>query len=257
MNPILSFKNSKAFAVSIIISSFTLLFLSSCLKDSNSGNGPSSSPESLLSALTVINGAPDAAGFDFVLNDDLVLPVNVSYGERMLYFYPFSGNHRARFYTHKTFTNPLYSTKINLARGKFHSLFLAGTIADSLTTLLIEDDLTKPKAGKAKVRFLNLSPDAGGLDFSIVDDSLFASKKEFKQYTDFHEIPAGNYTAKFKTSTDALTQQNYTFELKLEEGKIYTVWARGFVETTNKKQEFENGLIKHDLKYPETKVIYD
>ena len=256
MNPILSIKNRKPFALfSIIVFTFTLLSLSSCLKDS--GIGPRPDVEPPVSALTVINGAPDAPAFDFVLNEDLVLPVNVPYGERMLYFYPFSRNYLVRFYIHKTFTNPLYSTKINLNRGKYHSLFLVGTVSDSLSSLLIEDDLTKPRAGNSKVRFINLSPDAGGLNFSLTEDSLFASKIEFKQYTDFYEVPMGEYKAKLKTSTDFLIQKNYTFELKLEEGKIYTVWARGLVETSEKKQEFEHGLIKHDLGFPETKATYD
>jgi hypothetical protein len=237
-----SFKKLKTSSFLIIIL-FSLSFssLSSCLKNSEHNNQISSS------ALTVINAAPDAPAFDFVLNRELVLPANISFAKSTKYFSLFPGTYNARFYRNKTFVNPLYTTNINLARGKYHSLFLVGTVADSLSSLLIEDNLTKPKAGNAKVRFVNLSPNVGGLDFSIVDDSLFASKKEFKQYTNFHEIPTGEYNAKFKTSTDAFMEQNHTFKLKLEEGKIYTVWAKGLVETTDEDQKFQNGLIIHNL----------
>ncbi len=236
------FKMYKASSFLIVLFSLCLLSLTSCLKDSEHNN------QTIGSALTVVNAAPDAPAFDFVLNRELVLPANISFAKNIKYFSLFSGTYEARFYKNKTFVNPFYTTNINLARGKYQSLFLVGTVADSLGSLLIEDNLTKPKAGNAKVRFINLSPDVGGLDFSIVQDSLFASNKGFKQYTDFYEVPAGDYNnANFKTSTEARSQRNYIFELKLEEGKIYTVWAKGLVETTDENRKFENGLIIHDL----------
>lgn len=240
-------KNSVLRFLLLFISLYTLLSLFSCLKDNRFG--PSSSPnsESIISGLLIINGSPDAPAFDFVLNGEPIFPSNRAFTKYTPYFPLYAGIYHARFYTHNTYSNAFYTTDINLARGKYQSLFLAGTVANSLSTLLIEDDLTKPKAGNAKVRFLNLSPDVGGLDFSIVEDSLLASKKEFKQYTDFYEIPMGDYHAKIKTSTNAFIQQNYTFQLKLEEGKIYTVWAKGLVETTIEDQAFGNGLIIHDL----------
>jgi hypothetical protein len=237
MNRLFHFKKHKTLPFLIITFSLLLFSLSSCLKNDRDN-------ETIGAALTVINGAPDAPAFDFILNGDFLFG-NVPYETRILYFSLFPGTYQASFYKYQTFTNPLLTTNITLAEGKYHSLFLAGTVADSLSSLLIEDDLTKPKTGTAKVRFINLSPNAGSLNFSIVADSLFTSQKQFKQYTDFHEIPAGNYNARFESSIDTIA--DFTFDLKLEEGKIYTVWARGLVNASNENQKFENGLIVHGI----------
>lgn len=239
-------KTSSAFNKTLRFKYIALIFmamgtftLSSCLKDDNNGQ------QSIVSALTVINGTPDAPAFDFILNRELVPTLNVSYKKRIPYFILNTGTYNASFYEHRTNTKPLYEIPVTLASGKYHSLFLAGTLADSLTSLFIEDDLRLPSAQNAKLRFVNLSPDAGSLDFAIVTDSLFSSQKNFKDYTDFYEIPAGEYNATLKSSSG--TNVNHEFKLKLTAGKIYTVWARGLVDASDEEQAFEDGLIIHDL----------
>lgn len=228
-------------SLALIVATFGIFSLSSCLKE-NDHDYPQ---QSVLSALTVINAVPDAPAFDFVLDRQPVYPQNRAYTEHIPYFILNTGTYSASFYEFQTHTKPMYNTSIILKTGKYQSLFLAGTQADSLTSLLIEDNLTLPSAEKAKLRFINLSPDAGQLDFALVTDSLFASKKDFKDYTDFHEIPAGEYQASLKSSLG--TKVNHGFKLKLTPGKIYTIWARGLVGTSVEEQRFEEGLIVHDL----------
>lgn len=230
-------KNKTVLFFLIIFGTINLMLLSSCLKDSNDESNE------IVSAVTVIHGSPDAPAVDFVLNRGLI-SANLSFGLRVPYFSWYAGQSQASFYPRGTITDPIYTATINLTRGKYYSLFLAGLEADSLSSLLIEDDLTQPAADKAKLRFINLSPDAGTLDFSIVPDSLFASQKNFKEYSSFYEINPGNYSATFMSSTGDLV--DYSFDLKLDPGKTYTVWARGLVQATDNDQEFENGLIIHD-----------
>ncbi len=232
----------------IRIFNFLLIYfilLSSCSKDANYRNGASANVESIISALSVVHGSPDAPAFDFVLNGEPVFPTNRGFTKRIPYFPLYAGQYQGRFYNNGTYSNAFYTTNIKLAVGKYHSLFLAGLNSTSLTSLLIEDDLTKPKEGKAKLRFLNLSPNAGSLDFAIVADSLFASKKKFKDFTAFYEIGAGEYSATFKSSEGDSVR--YNFSLKLEKGKIYTVWAKGLIETMDEEKTFGNGLVVHDF----------
>lgn len=236
---------SRFLIVSTVIS--TLLLFSSCLKDSMLSPGPSANSESVISGLSIIHASPDASAFDFVLNGEPIFPSNRSFTQYIPYYPLFAGKYQARFYLHNTYTNAFYISDITLTKGKYHSLFLAGLKADSLTTLLVEDDLTRPKEGNAKLRFVNLSPDAGALDFSIVAESLFASKKNFKGYTAFYEIGAGEYTCRFKSSEGKLV--HYEFILNIEQGKTYTVWAKGLIDTPNIDQAFGEGLIIHDIKW--------
>lgn len=226
--------------MALILAGVTLFSLSSCLKDSNNDGNQ----DELISGLTVINGAADAPSVDFTLNRNLVGSRNLSYGYRIPYWGVYAGEYSASFYKYGTNSNAIHTQNITLEKSKFYSLFLAGT-NENLTTLFIEDDLTTPAEGKASVRFLNLSPDAGVLDFSMENDVKFASQKEFKAYTEFTEVAPGEYSATFKSSTGDLV--NFPFTLKLEAGKIYTVWARGLVSSEIVKQGFENGLIIHNL----------
>ena len=226
--------------MTIILAGLTLFSLSSCLKDTNKGN-----QDALISGLTVINGATDAPSVDFTLNRSLVPPGNVSFGYRIRYFGVYPGDYSASFYKYGTNSNPIQTQNITLEKSKYYSLFLAGT-KENLTTLFIEDDLTLPAEGKATLRFLNLSPNAGILDFSMENEVKFASQKEFKAYTEFKVVSPGEYSASFKSSTGELV--NFPFTLKLEAGKVYTVWARGLVGSEIEKQGFEDGLIIHNLK---------
>lgn len=214
----------------------SILTLSSCLKDSNQ-NG-----DSIVSALTVVHGSPDAPSVDFVWDNQRVNIQEFAYKNRIKYFTDYSGNHLARFYMEGTNANALYETQVSLTPGKYFSLFLSGTL-DSLSSVLLEDDAEKPAEGNAKIRFINLSPDAGPLDLQLVDDSLTASNKDFQKYTSFQEMEAGEYAAKIKSTSG--TTVNDQFDLTLEEGKTYTLWARGLVTTSDPEQEFDHGIIEH------------
>src|SRR5690606_12185853 len=132
------------------------------------------------------------------------------------------------------FNSPVYDTEIKLFQGKYYSLFIGGK-SGSLTSVLTEDDMTIPPQGKAKIRFVNLSPDSGALDFKMNNENTIASNKKFKEYTSFHEIGVGNYTAKIESHEgDAI---EIPVELKVEDGKIYTVWARGLVNSDDDKEK--------------------
>lgn len=219
---------------SIIICGLGLLTLTACLKDTEYF------PENVVSGLTVIHAAPDAPPFDFILNGELILG-NIPYPKRIIYFSGFPGTYQAKFYRHLSFTDPLYKSTLTLSSGKYYSLFLVGTLKDSLSMVIINDDLKKPKTGNSKLRFINLSPDIGPIDFTIDKDSLFAKRKNFKEYTSFHEIPAGRYNAQF--STPNLT---YPSRINLEEGKTYTLWIRGLVNTDDEAEKINYSIIVHD-----------
>lgn len=239
MKTLFPFKTTRSFIYLFgLFATLGVLTLSSCLKDSDNDG------EAVYSALTVIHGSPDTPPIDFVWDSQRVNNQEFAYGDRIMYFTDFSGIHIARFYEEGTNSDALYETQVQLSQGKYFSLFLSGTSADSLSAVLIEDDLTEPAEGNAKVRFLNLSPDAGALDFQLVDDSLAASNKEFEKYTSFQEMEAGEYSAVIKSHSG--TAVNHPFNLTLEDGKIYTIWAKGLVAASgDEEQQFDHGIIKH------------
>jgi hypothetical protein len=230
---------SKAYSLMLCLFVFISISLSSCLKDSGPDTG------SIVSAITIIHASPNSPAFDFVLDNQRILDPTApdfEYGKRVPYFRAFSGSRLARIYEKDNFMSPLHEVELKLISGNYYSLFIIGA-KESLTSLLIEDDVTKPIEGKTKVRFINLSPDAPSLDFNINQNTTLASDKKYKEYTSFQEIEAGSYSASIKSHSG--NSINLPVDLDLEDGKIYTVWVKGFVNTEVQEQELGYETITH------------
>ena len=141
---------------------------------------------------------------------------------------------------------PLVQKTVNFIPGKFYSVYVVGY--DDMEVLYTEDDLTNPAEGKAKVRFIHLSPDAPMLDFEAVagaGDPLRVDDHAFKEATDFAAVEGGiAYTVNFidHASEDVL----HTFEFTPQSGMIYTVWVSGLVDNTGDSAlDFGHGIIIH------------
>lgn len=228
------FSNNKiklrALAMAFIASSS----LTSCLDSS----GPDSS--SIVSAVSVIHASPNSPGFEFVVDNQRV--ERFSYGDNYIpYFVAYSGNRYARVYEQGSFNRPLYEFELRLINGKYYSVFITGD-KDNLSSLILEDDLTSP-GENANVRFVNVSPDAPALDFSVTSDSTLASNKKYKEYTSFQQVTPGTYNVLVKSHGNEDIVFNE--EVQFKAGQIYTVWAKGFVETEAEDQAFGINVIRH------------
>lgn len=96
---------------------------------------------------------------------------------------------------------------------------------------MLTDDLTAPASGKAHVRFVHLSPNAPAVDVAVTGGAVVFGNKSFKDYTAFTPLDAGTYNLEVRvagTSTVALPLPGIT----LQAGKIYTVFAKGFLGGT-------------------------
>src|SRR5690606_13788062 len=105
--------------------------------------------------------------------------------------------------------------------------------AQSPSTLLIQDSLISIPKGKASVRFINLSPDAGALSLSAnagVDTLLFSSKN-YKEASIFSTVP-GNKKYQFILKNGE-TQKVTSAAIDITAGKSYTIWARGLASSAD------------------------
>jgi hypothetical protein len=110
---------------------------------------------------------------------------------------------------------------------KNYSVFAVNSVSN-IEPLLIEDDLTAPAQGKAHVRFIHLSPDAPAVDITLTDGTIVFGNRAFKDFTAFTPLDAGTYDLQVRvagTTTVALDLPGIT----VESGKIYTVFAKGFL----------------------------
>lgn len=133
----------------------------------------------------------------------------------------------------KDSTKYITSDNFTLKPGTFYSIFVVDTLK-STKLLALEDDLTAPAADKAKIRFVNLSPRSTALDLSIAGaDTALVKNKAFKEFSKFTSVtPNAAYTFEVKqTGTTAATASLPA--VKIEAGKIYTIWAKGLASATD------------------------
>jgi hypothetical protein len=115
-----------------------------------------------------------------------------------------------------------------LAKDNNYSVFAVDSVS-KISAIVLADDLTAPAAGKAHVRFIHLSPNAPAVDVAVASSgAVVFGNKAFKEYTSFTPLDAGTYNLDVRvagTATVALVLPAIT----LEAGKIYTVFAKGFL----------------------------
>lgn len=175
----------------------------------------------------VIHASPDAPGVDLLVDgtkvnsDPLVFPKNTGYlavnaGTRRLQVNP-SGS-----------MTSVIDASPALAANKAYSVFAANKVA-SIEAVVLTDDLTAPAASKAHVRFVHLAADAPAVDVAVGTSAtpLF-SAKAFKQATDFTPVDAQTLTLTVKVSPMGATVLTVP-DVKLDAGKIYTIFAKGLV----------------------------
>ncbi|TGE25640.1 DUF4397 domain-containing protein [Hymenobacter aquaticus] len=109
-----------------------------------------------------------------------------------------------------------------------------------IRTLIVTDNLAAPAAGKAKVRFFNLSPSlttAVGVYNTTAPAAFLFSARSYRavstgsgstlvNFNTFTEVNAGAYTLDVRataTAAPVVAAKVYTFEA----GKIYTLYASG------------------------------
>jgi hypothetical protein len=203
-----------------LLSAITIFSLNSCVKGEESSLN--------ISSLSVIHASPGLPAIDFYYNGARINGDSIiAYGDTIPNKFFNSGT--ASIVVKKYISSTTYiSTSIDLQSEKNHSFFVVGK-PNEVTYLFTTDDLTAPASGKAKLRFINLSPDAANLSFKINSINLFGSMA-FKSYSEFSPVDPGEQKIRIHDSVSGaiLAEQN----LNIEAGKIYTVWAKGLVSTT-------------------------
>jgi hypothetical protein len=199
---------------------FTLLFLSilflgSCQKPSNQ------EPE-LQSAVNVVNATIAMPQMGFFINGGRVQGDLLKYTDESGYFITFPGN-RSFDVAADGITDYILKTSVTFKQNTYHSIFIVGE-STSISSFFTDDDLTNPPSGKAKVRFVNASPDAGGLVLTLKNGTSLFTEQGYKSASAFITMDPGVYDLQVKTPTGTvLVERNVT----IAAGSIYTAWVKG------------------------------
>ncbi|MFC4210259.1 DUF4397 domain-containing protein [Pedobacter lithocola] len=199
------------------------VFISACKKDWNNDTVT-------VAGIGFVHASPGTGALDFIVDNQKANNKAFNYTNDLGYFGAYPGS-RLFGITKKDSTKFISTANVNLQSGLFYSAF----VVDVLPTpkiLVVEDDLKAPETGKAKVRFINLSPDAAALDLAVVGkDAALVTGKAYKEASPFISIdPSASYTFQIKESNNVTATLPST---KIEAGKIYTLWAKGLKSKTD------------------------
>ena len=206
----------KVFA--IILLCMTTLFFVSCKKDRTEDVQVDAA------ALNVVNAFPGVLAISFFLDNQFVNGPALLYTQQSGYILTYVGQRKFDVTVGGT-TQVLTTNSFNPEKNKYHTAFFTGTNT-SPVVVFTHDDLSDPPAGKANIRFINLSPDLKPLDLAIKGGSALFTGIVFKAVSDFISIDPATYVLELR-SAEAATKE--IASMNLAAGKVYTVWAKGLI----------------------------
>jgi len=191
--------------------------------------------------LMVVHASPDAPQVDVYLDgtkvrDTLSYPGNTSYLQIT------SGTRNIKVNVAGTNTTVIGPVDLSFDANSNNSIFAIDSVS-KISPLVVKDDLTVPATGKAHIRFIHLSPNAPGVDISVTGqpqgEGLFVNRTFNKTITDpqssFIPVDAGSYNLEVRLA-NTLTVVLPLPGITLTAGKIYTVFAKGFVGGSGTQQ---------------------
>lgn len=195
-----------------------IVFLSSCLDDDNT------TEPIPLGYVSIYHAAPDAPPLDIMVDDRRVNTQPFGYSDYSGYLNFYTGSRKVKFSSVNA-ANPLIDTVFDVAEGKAYSIFVINRLAN-IETLVVQDSAGAPAAGKAMVRFVQLSPDAPAIDVADANGTLFTNTS-FKQATAFTEVDAKTYSFDVKSAADEQVLVTAK-DVVIQAGGFYTIVTRGF-----------------------------
>lgn len=176
--------------------------------------------------LMVVHASPDAPGVDFLLDGTKQNSSALTFPNNTAYLSVNEGSRSLKVNVTGT-TTTVIDANAAFTKDKNYSLFAIDSVS-KISSLLIEDNLAAPASGKAHIRFIHLSPNAPNVDVAVTGGAVLFSNYAFKQAGAFTPVDAGTYNLEVRlagTTTVVLALPGVV----LTSGKIYTVFAKGFV----------------------------
>jgi len=199
----------------------SLVMLSSCKKDEEVTKS--------YAKVLVTHASPNAPGVDLLVDNSKQNTAALNFPSNTGYLQVEAGTRNIKVNVSGTSTTVI-NADLALSKDQNYSVFAIDSVS-KISALVLTDDLTAPASGKAHVRFVHLSPNAPAVDVAVTGGAVVFGNKAFKDYTAFTPLDVGTYNLEVRvagTSTVALPLPGIT----LQAGKIYTVFAKGFLGGT-------------------------
>lgn len=216
--------SSLKFMAMLMISLSTLFSISACSDDDDDTTAAPSQ-----GSIMVIHASPDAPAVDILVNDNVVNTADLEFPDHIGYLKANAGTNNIKVNVANTSTTVI-DADLTIAANTNYSVFAIDSVSN-IAPLVLTDDLSAPAAGKAHVRFVHLSPNAPAVDVAVTGGGVVFGNKVFTDATAFTPLDANTYNLEVRlagTPTVVLPLPG----IVLTAGKIYTVFAKGFVGGT-------------------------
>jgi hypothetical protein len=208
-------------ALVILCTVSLLIALSSCDDDDDKNVQPVE-----VAYVSLYNASPNSPDLDIVVDNRLINLYPLDYTDHTGYLRFFTGERNLKFSPYSA-NNVIVDTVFTLEPNNAYSIFIADTY-ESAEALLMKDNTEAPAAGNAKIRFINLSPDAPAINLSAEGEpESFYNDISFKESTEFTEVEADEYDFQIM-STDQEEVLLDVPDISLQPGWYYTLLVRGF-----------------------------
>ncbi len=213
----------------VLVAAVALSFNTGCSEDTASS--PTPTPQA---KVLVAHASPNAPGVDLLVDNQKVNQQPLTFPNNTGYLSVNAGARNVKVNVAGT-TTTVINADLPLEGNKNYSVFAIDSVS-KIAPLVTTDDLTAPASGKAHVRFVHLSPNAPAVDVSVAGQpagqGLFTNRAFNRTITAqeqaFTPVDAGTVNLEVRvagTTTVALNLPN----IRLDAGKIYTVFAKGFL----------------------------
>jgi hypothetical protein len=204
----------------LALAATAVVTLASCSNDDSNPVAPATTGR-----VMAVHASPDAPAVDLLV-DGSVAGSGLAFPSNTAYLAVSSGTRNLKVNVGGT-TTTVVDANLPVAAGASYTVFATDSVT-RIAPLVLTDDLATPASGKAHVRFVHLSPNAPAVDVAVQGGGVLFGNRAFKQFTSFTPVDAGTYDLEVRlagTGTVVLPLPG----IALAPGKIYTVFARGFV----------------------------
>jgi hypothetical protein len=115
---------------------------------------------------------------------------------------------------------PELATQLTVEAGRAYTVAALGKRAD-LGARVLNDDLTMPMAGKAKVRIVQAAAQTPYLSVSVASGTPIAERVAYASSTSYQEVDQGHFTVKVQQQDGAKTT---TLDVSLAGGSVYSLF---------------------------------
>lgn len=205
----------------------TVLFFTSCAKsldrmDSNDLAWPASGN------VKMVHASPKLAAIDVGFDTDRLNYNFFNYTFYTDYIGVTTGNNVVKIFRQGAPT-PLLSKTISFEAKNYYTLFVVDTLSKLELVTLNDGSLTAFGKDSVKLRFANMSPDAGAVDFYIQgDEKAFASNISYKNASSFLSYKVANDMVFIIKPAGQSGVLSTSAKMKLLSGKSYTIMSSGF-----------------------------